>query len=116
MALRTAGERSDPFMPPGAEPSPVPVGPQRKARAEGAEVSGEALWVLGRGAKGCARRSGASWWGRGDHSGVLAMQSLASEKLAALRGHVSDSLGLCYFFCLAVTPAGGGGNANYLQL
>ena len=93
-----------------------PAGARHKARAEGAKVSREALWVLGRGVKGCAGRSGASWWGRGGHGGVSAMQNLASEKLAALRGQVSGSLGLCYFFCFAVTPAGGGGNANYLQL
>lgn len=105
-----------PFTPPCTEPAPVPVGAQRKARAEGAEVSGEALCVLGRGVKGCVRRSGASWWGRGDHGGVLAMQNPAPGKLAALRGCASGFLGLCYFFCLAMTPAGGGRNAKYLQL
>lgn len=71
--------------------------------------------------------SGKGWkaaWGGAWHlvraevaaGGVSVTQSLASERLAVLWGWVRMCPGLRYFFCLAVTPAGGGEDEKCLQL
>lgn len=71
--------------------------------------------------------SGKGWkaaWGGAWHlvraevaaGGVSVTQSLASEQLAVLWGRVRMCPGLRYFFCLAVTPAGGGEDEKCLQL